>query len=732
MARTGLGYYYENAGLSTDDLMFYFDFAISGGRDSSLVTNSFSLSGNTGSFWASSSGSGLFSGTILSVNTINWDSDNLTTILINKKTTSGAAILVSTLQSGGSSISGFVLGVNDANKLFVTAYDTETEAYVTNTASFNLGRSNGLSLSKNSNLFTLGKFNFFERELYTELYNFPLTCNTNSNLFCVGGGSGLPSNYQNRFYTGYIDEILLHDKNISENSIESIFKGFYKVEPTYSYGIVSETDSYQYSNLNPITRPIWQEMQSGALDYVRNNIFNTTGIGKIRVISSGSIINGTGYVSGNLTGYTSSQTGYTQVTTGSGVTGFLTSGNVAAASGIVSYVDVTLYPITVFTSGNIYQITAESGISGVTRWTPVYSSPVYQVTETTGFVATTVRSYYGLSFSYTITGMSGNASYVHVADYSNNGNDNILIAHDLNYTGYGTNFRAFKNTNIKYDWFYTENADDTNYINQFNMDGVTMSSPLRTGECLELVYYTATGTGDYNKPQSLSLVSGLFSYGDKETDSDDSFFFINGVYQHPNRLYEDVWVYTGVDILSESGISWIVNTTFSGDYDLNSGYFVTENLYNRNDVGISDNYTVLNLIQRKGYISGNGLTGNFPLSTGSNHALFFINGIKLASGVDYTYSPANTGYLISGNGLSGVTGVLWQISSSGTGSFTLNNSVITGRNSITGTVPEFGSLLFYNGLRQNLNIDYIETSNLDLVHNLNGLYEIETELILNK
>lgn len=734
MARSGIGYYYDKAGLSTGDLQFYYDFSTSGNSGSSLVSKNFSLVGNTGSFW-SSSGSGFFSGTVLGITNLDLDESKFTSIIINNKTTSGKAILASSLTSGVGGISGFVLGFNDANKLYLTSYDSGLSSYITNTSSFQIGRQNGFSISKFNNTFTIGKFNFFERELYTETLQFPLDCNTNFSSISFGGGTGLPSNINNDYFSGYIDEILLTNQNLQEDTIEMLFKGFYKEEPNLEYTLVEESDSYRYSNLNNVTSPIWEELQSGALDYIRTNIFNTTGIGTIRATNSGTIVNGTGYVSGNLSGTVSLQTGYYETTTGSGITGYTTSGQVASASGITGYVDIDLYPITVFSSGNIYQLSAQSGISGITSWSSVFSGPLYETIVTTGFVADSISSDYLINFSYVITGLSGNATYLHISDYSNNGDDNIVISHDLTYTGMGATFRAFKNTQLRYQYTYVENDDDTNYINQFTMDGVVLLGPIKSGDILELIYQNYTGVNNYNHDCEHSLASGLFSYTGS-IDSDDTLLFINGVYQHPNRLYEDVYLTTGVDILYSGSESWIVASTFGGDYDITGGYFYTENKYDRNDVSFFDNIPFLNIIKNKQNVTGlSEFVSGYNLASGSSgyaNSMFLINGVKLISGTDYQYNTGESSYELSNNNYSGVTGVLFAVTLSGLNNISSINDETGISNIITGTIPENSSLLFYNGLRQNLNIDYIETSSLDYIYNLTGFYEFEGQLILNK
>ena len=711
MARTGLSYYYNRANLSNDDIAFYYDFNTSGSTASSITGSGFSVVGNTGSFW-SSSGSGFFSGTILKPNTNSANYDNFSSIIVFERNVGGNAVLLSTLQSGIGGISGFVLGLNDANKAYLTCYDQENKYYITNTTNLTLGRKNALSSNKSNNIFSLGKFNFFNQDLDEEMHIFPSDCNTDFSSLFFGGLSGNGLGLSDRQYTGHIDEILFLNTNISEDSIKQLYKGFYKYEPYISEVIISETDSYTYPEYGSVSNPVWEEMQSGALDYISNNIFNTTGIGSIRVVSSGTISGGTGYVSGNLSGTVSLKSGYYEVTTGTRVTGYSWSGQVPSASGITGYVDVSIFPITVFSSGSIYQLSAQSGVSGVTEWTPVFSGALYETIVSTGFIEDTLNSNYSLNFSYTIPNLSGNSEYLHIADYSNNGNKNIVISHDLTYSGNsGVNFRAFKTTQLLYGSGTTEGNNDINYISGFMLDGVLMNDPISSGDILELIDLRFDlNNFNFNKKNNLDLVSGLFSYtGNIDYENDSSLYF-NGVFA------------------SQS------------EYFLNNNYFNTSTLYDRSDSSISDissgvsTFLTSQQIGSPTSLSGKAIVVSAGASGATNRYFVFFNGLKLIRTIDYNSSSISGGSLIfSNNYFSGVTGLLETYSLiDGSGIF-INSQTnkISYQNSANTGIVDSNSLLFYNRLRQELNVDYIETSSIDLVYNLTGFYNKNLTQIIN-
>lgn len=719
MAHSGIGYYLNKEYLSSDDLEFSFNFNTSGNYTSFSGDRTFSLTGNTGNFWQNS-GSGYFSGTKLIVNSGDFDQDNFTLFLIYNKIKTGQCELLST-KSSGPLFSGFALGIDDANNLNISVYDPVNTVSIINTFDFSLGRNNAICLSKNLNSFTVSKLNLTNGEINSQQKVFPYYCETASDKIYIDSG-----------FVGYIDEFHLIRNNLDEKSIKSLFESFYKTEPILNYSLISEYDTYTYSNLSNVYQPIWEELQSGALDYIRTNIFNKTGIGSIVVTNSGSVINGTGYVSGNLSGIVSLFTGYNEVTTGTRVTGYTTSGQVAIESGIVSYVDIDLYPITVFTSGNIYQVVGKSGITGYTQWSSVFSGPLYETYTTTGFVEETLSTSYSLNFSYVITGLTGNATYLHLASYANNGNDNILINQDLTYTGNNTSFRAIKSTQLNYGNSWTEGTLDTGYINLFSMDGVTFNYPIKTGDFIELFDQNYTGYNYYNQKQNHSLASGFFGYTGI-LDTDDIFIFINGVYQLSDRLYEKIYVSPGEELWISSGEPLLINSTFSGDYDLSGNFFITDVKYDRNDRDIFDKIEYLNIFKIKKYITGSSeFVSGYSLNTGSSSeasSLFFINGVKLISGVDYSYYSG--GYRLITDSFSGVTGNLVGVSPSGLGNINININTGTYSNSITGSLNENSSILFYNRLRQILNIDYIETSSLNLNHNVGYFYEQTLNEIIN-
>lgn len=747
MAHSGLGYYYNKAGLSSGDLNFWFNFNYSGNTNAQLGSGGLSFNGSTGQIW-SSIGSGLFSGQSATITGNIPINNELSAIIIYSKPVTGNCVLFSSLESG-SSISGFSVCINDANKVQIAAYDIENSSLVVNTCPFSLSQGNCLVISKADNIFSLGKFNFAEKEINYKTYTFPDGCNTSGNTINLASGSWFPSTTNFNSFTGYIDEFLLINRTITETSSSEILKSFYKYEPVSTFSIINEDDSYSYSNLNTITNPIWEEMQSGALDYINTNIFNKTGVGSIRVTSSGTIVNGTAYVSGSLSGEVSLQTGYYRSVTGSGVTGYSSSGTIVTASGITGYVDIDLFPITVFNSGDIYQLSAQSGIVGPTAWQNVFTDPLYGTIVTQELITGSETSAVSTNFSFTIPDLipisgsflsledgsgfllgegsslfvlegeesssSGDATYVHIANYTNNGSDNIVIAHDLSYSSTSGSFRAFKTTQILYSSLTVESSDDVNFKNLFKYDGAIMVNPIQSGDLLDLYDISASGTSLTNSSLYSDLASGLFYIDTNDTIRDsDLLFYFNGVYQNKNDL---------------------LSGTYSG-----SGYFIKSNILNtqiladRQDIGVADIVSNVNTVKKVliNYNMNSGdilFTDLLSQANAFNH-LVFLNGVKLCPIVDYDYVFSSRGSIrCINNNFSGVSGILSLVSNSGSGDLSISRKSYSYDNSITGNIYENNSLLFLNRLKQKIGVDYLEISSLDLIYGLTGFYESNLEEI---
>jgi hypothetical protein len=725
MALDGFGYYYQKYNLSPSILGAYINF----NDYETGAPNVFTVETGNPVYYINEigqsiaddiAGSGYLSGGIFEVNSgDSLEKSDFSALLIFEKKQPGEQILLSTLSQTAGGTSGFVFGINDANKAFVTTFNP-TLGFEHHTFETSLGRKNGIALTKDDNNFSLLKFNFFEKEIYEERATFSNACLTQGTGFFIGGMSGV-TGLPNKTFTGYIDEFAFIDQPLNSSYISGLFRGMCSAYPVQAYGVTNNTSKYRYQGLTTLRTPEFESITSGALDYIQANIFNTTGVGTITVVSSGHVTTNVAHVSGYLSGYVTLPTGYFTVESGQRVTGYTFSGQVPSATGITGYTLVGLNPFAAYDEDK-YLFSGMSGLTGVTAWQDVFSGALYEDYVATGFVATGLTTLYNFPFSFDLSGMSGNCRYVHLARYTNNGNDKIVIQHDLNYSGtvgQTASFRVLKDQYLDYGQIYVESPPDFDFVTGFVMDGVTTVRPIGEDWLLS-VDYPNYWSGDYrfNKNLITDYSSGMFKTATTE-DETKIFAFANG-----KQLTDQ-----------GSGADYIYyNTYLSGEIN-----------YDRRDVNIVDYFSGARAVAVKlasDIISGQPIFENEADNTADTTLItvdtilltvdedstelgpsgfIFVNGQKLISGIDYT------GNLIATtNQYSGIGGYKWLITP------TQEYGMQTGLSrSLHKPLPERGTLLYTNGIRQKLTEDYVETSQFDLIYNLTGNLIVDYQSIFS-
>lgn len=714
MAANGFGYYYSKGLLSSGDLSCYLNFNdfYSGvvPVESGNPLYYLEVFGNTGDF-SQQFGSGYFSGTIAKFNSGDLlPKEDLALVMVFEKITSGEQILFSSL---GEEVipSGFVFGLNDANKAYITAYNSGIGGYVTSTFESNINAKNGIALSKDNNNFTLLKYVFSEGELYEERVSLDDYCTTNGTNYYLGGVSG--TDIENKPFVGYIDEFVILNSSLGVQSLGNIFSGFVLDEPALTYQLVNTTVDYKYQGLTTLSNVQFESFTSGIFDYIQNSIFDITGVGTINVLSSGGVVGNVASVSGNLSGRVSLPTGYYNVTSGQVVTGYLTSGLAATASGITGYVAVSLNPFVTTGDPDVFAMTALSGISGITRYESVFTGPLYETVYTTGFVASSILTEYNQPFYFTYTGdVTGNVRYTHKGSYTNNGSDKILVIQDLNYSGsigQPTPFRVIKTSHLDYGYDYGDSDWDYDFVKTFKSDGVTLTNPWPTGVILELVHQNFSGLYDFNNTSILDYSSGDFRSDFVKTTGDLS-LYINGVnlcsgeFRDLPLLTED-----GYPILTESG-EFIYLDYLAAQYIYSGRYFLSFLTWDREDTSLFDSFTSGALRRYFEVESDLDLySGSTKPSIGNEY--WFVNGQKLISGLEYTQSGSTITLLT--NQLSGIGGILY---SSAPGSGSVTNTYRTGISISGSNFPVRSSQVYLNGIRQIINEDYVEVGSGDLLY----------------
>jgi hypothetical protein len=689
MDKTGFYYYFDKNGLDISRLNFYWDFYIPDNSSAVSGLNGFTGVG-TGDFWGYSSKGNFNSECYITPNSGLVDTDSYTLNLTFNKQITGLQVLFST-QSGAS---GYTFGVSDSNKLFCSAFDNADNSYTTKVFNFNLAEKNSVYLIKNGNSVSVGKFNYTDKYFENDFFNFPGSCNLESDKIIIGSGDTSFINNKNSNFLGTLDYIFSYNEALDDNILNDLQKSFYKNNPTEGYGLLSETDTYSFSRSNnPNLRlPSFEENTSGVLDYIRSNLFNITGLGTIKFdltgtenVSDSQFTDFSGRIYGTLT----TVSGYYEIVTTSGVTGFSSSGQ-TPISGVTGYQNIELPSIPVWHSGagytgKIYRVFAESGVSGVTGYEDVFTDPIYQVVSGSGFTNGIISTVYNIAippFTSISNSPNNSANYVLKSSYTNDGKDRIIINHRLNYEINGEQLYTIKKTLLNYGTTIVDGSDDSSYLSGFYMNGVCFLEPLESGSVLELLIYTGNSIQNF-QPNTIPEFNSLSGY----------FFENSGAFEN----FDNILVINGVSYLP-SGIG------YSGQF----GFYKTEDKYNRADLALVSKSLSGAYPSLISYVSS--LNSGTELVSKNN---VFFNGIKLISGYHYTGSKISTNFF------SGSSGFIYSLVD--------NNQfykAIISEERHNYNFPERYSILFKNGVRQYLDDDYVEFSNLDAISGLSNIPNI--------
>lgn len=153
-----------------------------------------------------------------------------------EKPFSGNAILFSSLQSGAN-ISGFIFGVNDANRMYLETYDNSGPNIVT--SSNIIGSKNAIAVVKSNNIINFHYYNFNYQQVESETFNTSPSALFQSNQVYLAGTGGITPPYinQNNF-TGYLSEFAYFNLAFSQNTVQKLFSGFYCTKNPSTTGIL--------------------------------------------------------------------------------------------------------------------------------------------------------------------------------------------------------------------------------------------------------------------------------------------------------------------------------------------------------------------------------------------------------------------------------------------------------------------------------------------------------------
>ena len=235
---TGFRQAYESLDIATGTYAAHFSFDVSGQNPIANYSNYPLVSGaiSTTSGFYIIPDSGLFTGQTISAVSVQ-TGDYWTHIFVNQKTGSAGGVLFDSFQSGSNGIySGYLLGFNDANKLFVEFFDNAGPAVYT--SDIVLAKKNCLAVTRANNALNFYSYDFNNELLLSDTKVINGQFLLPSTKFLVGGTSGAPSyiNYGN--YKGYLDEYVYITDSIIPSHLQSLMSGFVAYS-TYTQGIVT-------------------------------------------------------------------------------------------------------------------------------------------------------------------------------------------------------------------------------------------------------------------------------------------------------------------------------------------------------------------------------------------------------------------------------------------------------------------------------------------------------------
>lgn len=319
-------YFYNLLQIPEENFAFFYDF--SSGNANNLPSIPL---GNSPYSGISNLGdaTGLFSGQNIAVQKSNrLYSPSWTTFVIFEKTTKNNGILFSNLMGNTNNvISGYCIGVNSANKLYVESYDENGPKLFE--LDVNLASKNAVAISKNYNNLTLSYFDFNSKLVTANDFNISSNSFLQSDNWNIGNNLNSPSYFSGQPFIGYMDAFIHITGTIFPYEVDTLFSGFtISNPPQYNYTVTSESCNYSNIGLTgQLSGVVFNNLDQISYGIQTGYLLNQTGI--LTAITSGTVVNGSGNISGNITGYIKSGIPFSSINTG-----FYTQTNPLIASGL--------------------------------------------------------------------------------------------------------------------------------------------------------------------------------------------------------------------------------------------------------------------------------------------------------------------------------------------------------------------------------------------------------------
>ncbi len=229
MSSTGINYFMDYLGLDTTNLAIFYTFTgVSSNNLPSVnygkAAYSGQISGSVFDFTGVANSGHFVSGNYIKISNVTTTglSGDTTMMLVYEKPTTGGGVIFSSL-TGSSFYSGYILGVNDANRLYFEYRDNVGPVVLTSNKIYGQKNAVGVNISLNS-----VSFNYYDVNL-KKLESEDFTINSNYLLFSDQWYLGRTfSNYLSPLpFTGFLDHFIYFNQTVSRSNMERLFSGIF-------------------------------------------------------------------------------------------------------------------------------------------------------------------------------------------------------------------------------------------------------------------------------------------------------------------------------------------------------------------------------------------------------------------------------------------------------------------------------------------------------------------------
>lgn len=375
---------------------------------------------------------------------------------------------------------------------------------------------------------------------------------------------------------------------------------------------------------------------------------------------------------------------------------------IGGISGAPSYINYSNYKGYLDEYAYINDAIIPSHLQSLMSGFVAYSSYVQGIiTSVTGVEVT--------GFGLVFTGTTGNLGYQNTAISSglDDFGDYYVTYGQTAITGYLTSGSGIVPlTGLVIDSYTGESGFsylvNTGYIESFRYDEVSYLRKIDSNDFNTLFRFTNNKKG-INKVADFDLISNNFEL--------DSVYVDSGIQIYLNGVQQSNQGFTVTGNIYNQGV------VISGSYYLDDFAVQSTGFYEATDLML---YDVISGQKQRAFITGMGVSGRAEAVTLNTGSIVFLNGILINSGTNYL----NNGGIFRWNSniYSGITGALSV--------FQLDQpyTKLTGILGLTGDYPLGASMLYLNGQRQRVEIDYVQNSTIDLISQ-SGLYNLSVNSI---